>query len=160
MSGGEVTAGLAHLSQIKEVLTESFWTTIMAQSFALPVILFQFGELSLVSLVANTFLLWLTPIITVYGVFLSGVILILPLSIGKILAWPLEVLLTFFVGGLSYFAQFDQFYFSDISFNLPLVATWWVVVCLIWFYLKKKDAQTKNNSGFALSLAHLGSTPV
>lgn len=160
MSGGEVTTGLAHLSQIKEVLTESFWTTIMAQSLALPVILFHFGELSLVSLVANTFLLWLTPIITIYGVFLSGFILILPLSIGKILTWPLEVLLTFFVGGLSYFAQFDQFYFSEIEFSLPLVATWWVVVCLIWFYLKKKDAQTKNNSGFALSLAHLGSTPV
>jgi len=92
----KITLSIHIIEGIKETLKSSFQTTLAAQIFTLPIILFHFGELSLLSLVANTLLLWLTPLITILGLILflvapfSGVIA----QFLAILAWlPIEVYL-------------------------------------------------------------------
>jgi len=79
------------VAQLKGELSESFLVTLSAQAFTLPLILHHFGELSLISLFSNTFLLWLTPIITITG--LISLLIIIPLSFFSII----EPLISFFL---------------------------------------------------------------
>lgn len=118
-------------------LRESFLTTIAAQMLIFPVVIWWFGEVSLISLLANTCLLWLVPIITAAGLalfilatlttFLPGHQLWLAL-LGKLIYWPVE----FFLLGLKFFGQFE-FGFYHLTLKNPLwlviyylsIAAWW-----------------------------------
>ena len=48
-------------------LTEDFKTTVVAQAATLPILLANFGTVSLVSVLANTLVLWTVPIIMTIG---------------------------------------------------------------------------------------------
>ncbi len=53
--------------EFKQLLIESFQTTLAAQAYTTPLILLNFQTLNINSLFANTALLWLTPSITNFG---------------------------------------------------------------------------------------------
>ena len=70
------------ITLVKNELT----TTLSAQVFTIPLILFTFGRISLMSPVTNILIGWTIPIITVLGLFVS-LLGFIWLPIGQIIAW-------------------------------------------------------------------------
>ena len=122
-----------------KIFYESLLNTVAAQVFTLPILLYHFVEFSILSLVANTFLLWLTPLITLGALFFISQSLFL----GRIyylqlaLSWFLLVPLKLFLRGVAFFAQYQQLFFSGIKFNLSEVTVWCLGAILLYIYLKK-----------------------
>ena len=78
--------------KLKDVLT----MTLAAQLGVLPLLIFHFGQLSLISPLANLLIVPFLPIIMLSGLVLSLVGLVW-LSLAKIIAWPIWLLLTYII---------------------------------------------------------------
>lgn len=152
---------------LKSFFKEAFQTTLAAQAFALPIILFHFGELSFLSVLVNTFLLWLTPIITIAGLLF---ILISPLLIVfsffenllRIIAFYVWLPSEIFIKSLEKFGQFENFLITGLDFSFISLLIWWGLV-LLGFYLLKKRRDEKNKKfstaySFKFELAELDCT--
>ena len=71
---------------ILKSLTENFITTLSAIIFTLPLILFQFGRLSLVAPVANLLIVWIVPYLMLAG-FIAIVLSVIFFPLGWLMAW-------------------------------------------------------------------------
>lgn len=131
---------------------ESILTTMSAQAFTLPIILLHFSQISLISVVANLSLLWLTPIITVGGLaflIIGGILhqLLFLHSIINILALFIYMPIKAFIVILSYLAQFSGLFFSDIKFSLSHLLVSWLVVFALYLILREiHDKNYKKNN--------------
>ena len=138
------------ISSLWPIVKESFQTTLSAQIFTVPIILFHFSELSLLSLVSNTFLLWLTPLITLGGVFfyfLALVSTIFPLdALIKVLSFYLWLLTSFFLEAVAYFSQVDFLFLTDISFGLGKMFLYLVIVLLLYYKLHSINEKNKKKN--------------
>lgn len=70
--------------------------TLSAQIFVLPLILYYFGNLSLIAPVANILILSMMPLVMVFG-FLFAVFGLIHIWLSYIILWPLWILLTFVI---------------------------------------------------------------
>lgn len=126
-------------SSVLRPFQESLTMTLSAQILVLPLLLVRFGQLSAVSLVANTLLLWLVPLIT-----LSGVGLILGLSIsswnvglhttiGVGGGWIVYQLTHLFLSGMAWFGS-DDTWLVEIHFARIQLVGWYLLVCFWWIW--------------------------
>jgi competence protein ComEC len=77
-------------------IREELATTLSAQVFTIPLILFTFGRISLISPISNLLIGWTIPIITVLGLCISLLGWVW-LPIGQLLAWVSWVLLEWLI---------------------------------------------------------------
>jgi ComEC/Rec2-related protein len=135
------------LSSLWPIIKESFQTTLAAQVLTVPIILFHFSELSLLSFFSNTALLWLTPLITLGGVlyyFLSFLFLFLPLEpLIQILSFFLYLPATFFLRAIELFSQVEFLFLTDVNFSLKTLFFYLVIVLLIYYKLYKLNEKNK-----------------
>jgi ComEC/Rec2-related protein len=95
------------------IFLESFQTTVAAQIFTAPLMLATFGEFSWLSLVTNTLLLWITPLITLGGLayMIIGVLTHLwePLHtvVIQLITPPLVLVVNVFLSAIRWFGQFE-----------------------------------------------------
>lgn len=81
---------------IKNIFRENFKTTLAAQVLTLPVIIFLFGRLSLISPLTNVLIGWtVTPIMILGILVIIGGLIFYPL--GQLISWFSYVLLHYFV---------------------------------------------------------------
>jgi len=80
-------------------------STISAQIFTLPILIYNFGRISLVSIPMNILIVPWLPLLTVYG-FLIIVLGVLWLPLGQILSWPAWLILTFFTKMIDFVSGF------------------------------------------------------
>lgn len=120
------TIGLIYLLPILEARFEKmpqlfsiktlFLSTISAITLTLPLILYQFGRLSIVAPIVNVLVLWLIPFIMLLG-FLSVVLSFVIYPLGQLMAW-------FAYLGLKYITTitvwFSHLPFSSINLAIPL----------------------------------------
>lgn len=129
--------------KILNILEESFYTTLMAQAFTVPLIWYHFQEFSLVSFVANPALLWITPIITIFGLVTTGVVL--PLSalqlevLVKPLAWLGWMLVAILQRGLAFFGQFERGFWQLPELPFAGVLAWWIGLFFLSMYVKSRQ---------------------
>ncbi len=137
------TAGLVYLSPIVESwftrvpglfgAKESLVSTLAAIIATLPLILFQFGRLSVVAPIVNVLILWLIPWVMIAG-SISVVLAYVFLPIGRI-AGILAYL------GMEYIVQVVTF-FSDLPFAaFDLKISWFIMIIsyiLLGMYIRKK----------------------
>ncbi|MBD3250031.1 MAG: hypothetical protein GF381_00435 [Candidatus Pacebacteria bacterium] len=124
------------LKRVKKLIIQSFISTVFAQLAVLPLILYYFGELSWVSFLSNSLILWLVPIMTILGLIWSFLGLGLQFVPGgqiatQILAWPLfwlAELFIFLTTQLSYLGSPWQV----AEFNLAMVVAWYVVLIFLY----------------------------
>ena len=86
-------------TMVKNVYTwvqKELATTLSAQVFTLPLILFTFGRISLISPLTNLLIGWTIPIITVLGLLLCLFGLFIP-SVSYVLGWGTWVFLEFVI---------------------------------------------------------------
>lgn len=114
--------GLAYISpylmekmtRVPEVLKlkESLITTVSAQVAVLPLIAYQFQQVSIVAPVTNMLVLPLVPFAMLFG-FLTGALGFVSAYAAEVSAYPLWAITAYQLGVIEYFSQFS---FSSLSF--------------------------------------------
>lgn len=138
------TCGLVYLSPLfiqwfKKVpelfgIKESLISTLSAIMATLPLILFQFGRLSIVAPVVNILVLWVIPYLMLVG-FVATVFGFVFFPLGQVLAWVGLV-------GLKYIVLVVKF-FAGLPFAaIDLKIAWWMMIVLyggvIYLIVKSK----------------------
>lgn len=99
------------LSKLTKVLREPLATTLAAQSLVTPLIVFYFGNLSLIAPLVNVLVLWSVPTITLIGFTYLAVGQINTL-LASVLGYLLLLPLTFFVKVVEFFGQLNLLVFQ------------------------------------------------
>ena len=89
---------------VPQIIKQDLAVTLAAQAMVLPVIVYNFGQLSLVGVLANLFVLWTIPIIMVTG-FISLVLGLLSNFLGSLFGWIPAILLTYFIDLVQFFSK-------------------------------------------------------
>jgi len=110
--------------------------TFSVQVFALPIMVYNFGNVSLIALLTNLLILPSIPFLMSFG-FLSVILGIFSHFLGWVFYLPCWVLLTYFLKVL------DVFYQPWALITIPSIALWWFLayyaaLFLVIFYLNKK----------------------
>ncbi|MFH1947367.1 MAG: ComEC/Rec2 family competence protein [Candidatus Magasanikbacteria bacterium] len=122
-------------------LQESVVSTFSAIIATLPLILFQFGRLSIVAPIVNVLILWLIPFIMLFG-FLAVLISFIFFPIGEIVAWIALI-------GLQYITTIVK-WFAGLKFSaVDLKISWPIMILLYlglfsWIYKKNNSVIARN----------------
>jgi len=103
---------IKHLTKVPGILREDLGVTVAAQAMVLPVIAYNFGQLSLFGIVANLLILWSIPIVMVSG-FITLAFGFIDSFFGQLAGLVPSVLLTYFIYIVEFFAGLP-----GASFNL------------------------------------------
>ncbi len=111
------TANWPNPARLKDILT----MTLAAQLGTLPVLIFHFGRLSLISPLANLLIVPFLPLMMMSGIILSFSGLIW-LALAKAITWPVWLLLTYLVKVVDYLSSFPlaAYQFNNISWIILL----------------------------------------
>lgn len=113
--------------KLPKLVSEPLATTLAAQILVLPLIFYYFGQISLISPVANTLVLWTVPLVTILGfVFLAATAVAGFLA--NLISYVLILPLTFFTATVSYLGQVSFFVLTLEKSNLVTVAGYYLVV--------------------------------
>ncbi|HSR89587.1 MAG TPA: ComEC/Rec2 family competence protein [Candidatus Udaeobacter sp.] len=126
------------LLSIIEVLV----TTISAIIATLPLILFQFGRLSLVAPLVNVLVLWLVPWLMLLG-FISLILSWLVFPLGQLAAWVAGLGLNYVIIIVGWFGNKN---WSAVSVRIPLWFMLTVYLVLIFFLIKNLYGQKSKSS--------------
>lgn len=95
---------LERLKVVPKLLREDFAVSLAAQLLTLPVIAYNFGQMSLIGILVNSLILWTTPILMVSGFAALGVGMVNQLA-GQVVGVIPGILLTYFVDVVRMFAH-------------------------------------------------------
>ena len=112
-------------------LRSSLSSTLAAQVFTLPVLLYNFGQISLVSPLTNVLILPSIPYLTIAG-FLFSFLGIFWTILGQIVSWPAYFLLTFVMKIIDFFSKFS---FASKSFKINwvfLLISYLILAIFVW----------------------------
>lgn len=143
------TLGLVYLSPVLSKLynskrtehdnffSETLISTLSAIIVTLPLILFQFGRLSVVAPIVNLLILWLIPYLMLFG-FLAIMLGFIFSPLGQVVAWLSGVGLKYVIIVVTWFGSQS---WSAVEMSVP----WWlmVIMYLLIIYYVQKD---KNSS--------------
>jgi competence protein ComEC len=114
-------------------------TTFAAQVFTLPIMIYNFGNISLVSPITNILVLPIVYWLMVFG-FLASIAGVFSNVLGWILSIPCWLLLTYFVKIIDFFSQpWMVKNITDVSFVWVLFL--YFIIGLITVFLRKKYSQ-------------------
>jgi competence protein ComEC len=113
-------------------LRNNLSATLAAQIFVFPILIFNFGQISIISPLTNIFILPLIPIITILG-FIFSFIGIFWQSLAQILSWPSWL-------GISYILKIVDFSskisWASLTFqNVPwifLIISYLILTIIVW----------------------------
>ena len=114
-------------------------TTLSAQIFTLPLMLFNFGNISLVAPITNLLILPIVEPLMIFG-FISAFVGIINSFLGLVLAFPCHVLLVYFVKIIDIFSQpYMAIFFKDVSWVWLIIL--YFIISVVARYLNKKYLQ-------------------
>jgi competence protein ComEC len=105
----EIFKAIPDLFQLRHNLS----STLAAQIFVLPILIYNFGQISLLSPITNILILPFLPIITILG-FISILVAVFMQSLGQFLSWPVWLMLTYLTKIID---QFFNFSWATLSFQ-------------------------------------------
>jgi competence protein ComEC len=112
---------------------EALTATLAAQILALPLILYAFGNLSIVAPLANVAMLPMVPAAMLFGaIALAGGLVWLPL--GQLLAWPAYFFLAWLTEGARLFAQLPYAAAQLPPFPLWVLLAYYAIVVGAWLW--------------------------
>lgn len=131
-----------HFARLPLVVREPISLTLSAQLAALPIIVYQFHQLSIISPLSNLLILPFIPFCMFLG-FLAGFLGIVFLPLGKIFGYLSWAFLNYFIRVAEHLSRF-----SFSSFNIYPSNFWWLslyylfIICMIIFYRKRLKVGT------------------
>ena len=112
-------------------------STLSAQIFTLPILLYNFGQLSLVAPITNILILPAIMPLTVLG-FLFSFIGIFSQTLGQILSWPAQMLLMLIIKIIDIFSKFS-WAAKTINVSWIFLVISYLLLAIFIYYLKKKQ---------------------
>lgn len=126
---------------ITQILVDSFYCTLAAQLAITPILFLHHLPVSLISLISNSLLLWLVPLITIFG--LAAMILA---SLAQVGFWPvwftlapllviLRCLIDLFTNSLSFWGRWE-------AGVVTLPQSWWLAIgwwgsLVVWAWTRR-----------------------
>jgi len=112
-------------------------STLAAQIFTLPVLLYNFGQFSLVSPLTNILILPAVPYLTIFG-FLFSLLGIFWTLLGQIFSFPSQILLMLIMKIIDIFSSFP---FASITIKVSgiFLVISYLVLGIFVFHLKRKQ---------------------
>lgn len=120
---------------------EILFATLAAQLAVLPLLVINFGQLSLIAPLANLLILFFIPATMFWG-FLGGLAGILWPVLGKILVWPAWLFLTYEIKTIELLAAIPLAAI-EIKWNWWLGAAYYLVLVYLIRWLNKKNKKTR-----------------
>ncbi|MFC1598564.1 ComEC/Rec2 family competence protein [Patescibacteria group bacterium] len=123
---------LFRIKQVKSKLVQTivgdyFLTTMSAIILTTPLILYNFGKISLIAPLANILVLPFIPIAMLLG-FISGVLSIIFTPLGWVAGWSVWLVLTYIIWVLQSLAKLDWAYFEFPKISLWLMLGLYLVI--------------------------------
>jgi len=122
-------------------LREVFVSTMAAIIATLPLILFNFGRLSIVAPIVNVLVLWLIPFLMLFG-FLAVILSFIFFPAGQVVAWIAWVGLKYIVLVVTWFSGL-KWAAIDFSINWIIMVLLYLLIISI-FYAKSESRKLKN----------------
>jgi competence protein ComEC len=134
---GDVFGAIPDWFQLRSNLS----ATLAAQIFALPILIYNFGQVSLLSPITNILVLPFIPIITILG-FVSMVVTVFWSGLGQFLSWPVWLMLTYLMKIIELFSNFSwaSFVFHNVSWVF-LFVFYAFLGLIIWRLNKNQKAR-------------------
>ena len=106
--------------------------TLAAQIFTLPILIYNFGQISTISLLANILILPLLPAITILGFIFSITGMVWEL-LGQFLSWPAWFMLTYLIKTIDWFSKISWANLTFQNVNIFfLLFCYFVLVLIVW----------------------------
>lgn len=127
----------------KAPLREDLVTTLAAQILVWPLIAYKFGQVSILSPLVNTLILWTVPIATVLGM-ITTIFAIFISSIGYLIMLPVSLLLSYFIWVVRVFSSLNIGSYEILSFSwLALIFYYCILGAGLWFLCHTSLAKQK-----------------
>lgn len=127
-------------NKIKKYVWDIVTVSLAAQIGVLPLSLYYFNQFPTLFIITNLFVLFPLSVFMVYGVMLSVLALfgITNFYLSKIMEYGIKYIneVTFRV------ANFEDFVFRDVSFNVCMLVGWYVVIFSFFVWLKNRKYQS------------------
>ena len=134
--------GTAHPRK-KSFLREVFISTLSAQFMVLPILVYNFGSVSLISPVTNVMILAAIPSTMFFG-FITGIAGFIFLPFAKILSWISWLFLQYEISVIEFFAGIPLASVAVAKLPFSLVILSYAVV---WYWLWNKNKSTEKRAG-------------
>lgn len=119
------------------VLGDYFLTTMSAIIMTQPLVLYQFGKISLIAPLANILILPFIPLAMLLGFIAAlGAIIFTPL--GWIIGWSVWLVLSYIIWILGYLAQLNWAYWEFPKISVWLMMGLYIMLCSIVFKFKSR----------------------
>lgn len=132
-------------SAVFRVFRDSIQVTLAAQALVLPLAIIHFGEMSLISVLANTALLWFTPLITSVG---FALVVVAQFSLSDFFTYIISffswISIYSFSSAVDFLAGF-RWGFIVINKEIPwYIAGYWYFMILFFLFIKNRKNNTLN----------------
>jgi len=122
-------------------IRESIISTLAAIISTLPLILFQFGRLSIVAPIVNVLILWIIPLIMLLG-FVSVIFSFVLFPIGELVAWIAWVGLQYITVVVKWFAGLK---FAAVDLRISAVVMILLYLAMFYWIYKKNNTVIARN---------------
>lgn len=118
-------------------LKSSLASTLSAQIFVFPILVYNFGQISLISPLANILILPFIPFVTIFG-FIFSFVGIFFRSLGQILSWPVYLILAYIAKVIDFSSEISlaSLIFKNISWVFLFIS--YLVLGFITWRLQEK----------------------
>ena len=126
------------LSRLPQALRLPLVATLSAQIFALPILLYNFDQLSLIAPLTNLLVLPLVPLTMLFG-FLSGLLgFILP-GLSAVFSWPAWILLSYIITAVEWTASIP---YASIALHINLIGlyAYYVILAAALIYFSRQKS--------------------
>lgn len=120
------------VEKVMGVLSEAVILTVAAQILTLPLMIGYFGQLSIISLLANALILPVQPAVMIWGGLATLVGLVVP-AVGQLLAWVAWLFLGYTIWMVRLFAAVPGAAVPLTVSSAGVVAIFGVIVALTWW---------------------------
>lgn len=155
-TNGQAVVETSENSSLKYLLTESFQTTVAAQLLTTPIIIFHFSEFSMLSVIVNVAIAWLTPVLTLCSLLiylLSFLNIFIPImSLLKLVGLYVGMISQLFLSVVTFFGQFKLFFFENIEFSQDFYIFYLVVLATVYYKLLKRHEKKRKKDSTPYSI--------
>jgi competence protein ComEC len=141
------TAGLVYLAPIFEEWTKNWRisksiqeagiATLSAQFFVLPLLLFNFKQISLVAPIVNILVLPIIPL-AMFFIFIAGILGMILLPLGQLVGWITFLFLKYIVLVADYFSKIPGAYLRVGKTSILVALIYWLILGFMSRWLRKK----------------------
>jgi len=129
--------GYTKIIKKPEFLRQGLAITLAAQIFTLPILIYNFGYMSLYAPLSNILVEPLVPFITIYG-FILALISAISFPLGWLLFFPMWLALTYLIGVTNLFSSLPGATIN-FSFSFGILVISYFILVLLARYVQQKN---------------------